>query len=160
MKKPLVNKNYTIDKFPGKGGWCFVVIKEIPASKKRKGGMVRVTGTIDDFAIEKYNLMPMKNGFLFLPIKAEIRKQIKKKEGDPIHIILYEDNLPLTIPEELQLCFEDEPKAFTFFKSLTDAEQKQYLDWIYSAKKEETRINRMADAINKLLKKEKLYGMQ
>jgi uncharacterized protein YdeI (YjbR/CyaY-like superfamily) len=159
MKKPLIDKTYIIDKFPGKGGWCFVVIKDIPASKKRKGGMVRVTGTIDDFAIEKYNLMPMRDGNLFLPIKAEIRKQIKKKEGDKIHIILHEDNMPLTIPDELQLCFEDEPIAYGFYQSLTDAEQKQYLDWIYSAKKEETRINRMADAINKLVKKEKLYGI-
>jgi hypothetical protein len=160
MKKPLVNKTYTIDKFTGKGGWCFVVIKGIPASKKGKGGMVRVTGTIDDFAIEKYNLMPMGNGFLFLPIRAEIRKSIKKNAGDKITITLYEDNLPLTIPEELTMCFNDEPAAYTFFNTLTDAEQKQYLDWIYSAKKEETRINRMAAAINKLLKQEKLYGMQ
>ncbi|MES2515842.1 MAG: YdeI/OmpD-associated family protein [Bacteroidota bacterium] len=159
MKKPLIDKIYTIDKFPGKGGWYFVVIKGIPASKKGKGGMVRVTGTIDDFAIEKYNLMPMREGDLFLPIRAEIRKLLKKKEGDKIHILLHEDNLPLTIPNELQLCFEDEPMAFTFYNSLTDAEQKQYLDWIYSAKKEETRINRMADAINKLLRKEKLYGI-
>jgi hypothetical protein len=160
MQKPLVNKIYTIDKFPGKGGWCFVVIKEIPASKKGKGGMVRVTGTIDDFAIEKYNLMPMKNGFLFLPIKAEIRKHIKKKEGDKIHIILYEDKTPLEVPLELMMCFDDEPMAYTFYKSLSDAEQKQYLDWIYSAKKEETKISRMAEAINKLVRKEKLYGVQ
>lgn len=160
MKKPLVNKTYTIEKYPGKGGWCYVVIKEIPASKKRKGGLVRVTGAIDDFVIEKYNLMPMKNGFLFLPIRAEIRKQIKKKEGDNVRIVLYEDNTPLEIPEELQLCFKDEPGAYTFYKSLSDAEQKQYLDWIYSAKKEETKINRMADAVNKLVKKEKMYSSE
>jgi hypothetical protein len=159
MKKPLINKIYTIDKFTGKGGWYFVVVKGIPDSKKRKGGMVRVTGTIDGFAIEKYNLMPMQNGFLFLPIKAEIRKYIKKKEGDKIHIILYEDNAPIEVPLELMICFDDEPMAYAFYKNLSDAEQKQYLDWIFSAKKEETKVSRIAEAINKLVKKEKLYGV-
>jgi hypothetical protein len=160
MEKPLVDKAYTIEKFQGKGGWSFVVIKEIPQNKKGKFGMVRVTGTIDDYQIIKYNLMPMGNGNLFLPIKAEIRKKLNKKEGDSIHLKLFLDNTPLVVPEELMLCFNDEPKAFHTFQNLSDAEQKQYLDWIYSAKKEETKINRIADAINKLVKGEKLYSKE
>ena len=101
--------------------------------------------------------MPMKAGTLFLPIKAEVRKIIKKKEGDTIHVTLYEDNTPLEIPEELTLCLKEEPKALKVFYNLSDAEQKQYLDWIYSAKKEETKIERIAASLNKLLKAEKLY---
>jgi hypothetical protein len=41
-----------------------------------------VRGTIDDFEIRKYHLMPMGNGKFFLPVKAEIRKKIKKEAGD------------------------------------------------------------------------------
>ncbi len=157
MAKAVFNKKLVIQKYPGKGGWCYVVVSGIPANKKRKFGFVRVSGTIDTYQLEKYYLMPMKAGTLFLPIKAEIRKVIKKKEGDTIHVILFEDNTPLKIPKELTLCLKEEPKALKNFENLSDAEQKQYLDWIYSAKKEETKIERIATAINKLVKGEKLY---
>lgn len=97
--------------------------------------------------------MPMGDGNLFLPVRAEIRKKINKKEGDVIHVVLYPDNEPLEIPEEMMLCLKDEPKALKFFQSLSESEQKYYIDWIYSAKKEDTKVERMANAINRLLKR-------
>ncbi|WP_317899792.1 YdeI/OmpD-associated family protein [Aurantibacillus circumpalustris] len=158
MEKPLVNKKYTLEKFPGKGGWTYAKIPEILQDKKAHFGWVKVKGTIDGYEIKKYHLMPMGNGNLFLPIKAEIRKKIKKKEGDSVHVILYPDNEPLEIPEEMLLCLQDEPKALKFFNTLSEAEQNNYVKHIYSAKKEETKIDRLAKAINKLLKGEKFYG--
>lgn len=101
--------------------------------------------------------MPMGNGSLFLPVKAEIRKKIKKAEGDTVHVILYPDNEPLEIPEEMLLCLMDEPEALAFFKTLTESEQKFYIQYVYSAKKEETKIDRLAKTINRLLKGLKLY---
>ena len=157
MSKPLFNKKLIIQKYPGKGGWCYVVVKGIPASKKRKFGFVRVSGTVEGFAVEKYNIMPMKTGDFFFPIKAEIRKVIKKKDGDVVHVILYEDNIPITVPKEFLECLHEDAGASKTFKVLSDSEQKLYIDWIYSAKKEETKINRIAAAINKLAKGEKLY---
>jgi hypothetical protein len=157
MEKPLVNKKYLLEKFQGKGGWTFAKIPEILQDKKAHFGWVKVRGTIDGYEIRKYHLMPMGNGKLFLPVKAEIRKKIKKKEGDWVHVILYPDTEPLEVPDEMQLCLEDEPKAHKFFKSLSESEQKFYIQWIYSAKKEETKIDRMAKTINRLLRGLKLY---
>jgi uncharacterized protein YdeI (YjbR/CyaY-like superfamily) len=108
-------------------------------------------------AISKYHLMPMGNGKLMLPIKGEIRKKIKKQEGDHVHVILYPDNEPLEVPEEMLLCLQDEPVALTFFNSISESEKKFYIQWIYSAKKEETKIDRLAKTINRLLKKQKMY---
>ncbi len=119
--------------------------------------MVKVRGTVDGVEIRKYHLMPVSKGGMFFPVNAAIRKKIKKEEGDQVHIILFPDHEPLEVPEELLLCLEEEPSALTFFKSLSESEQKFYIDWIYSAKKEETKINRLAKAINRLVKKQKLY---
>lgn len=141
----------------GKGGWSYLVLEGIPASKKRKGGMIRVSGTIDTFEVVKYNLMPMKSGHMFFPVKAEIRKAINKKEGDHVHVIFYEDNIPLSVPQEFLDCLHEDVVATRTFKNLSDSEQRLYVDWIYGAKKEETKITRMAAAINKLAKGEKLY---
>jgi len=148
--KPLVNKKYKLEKFPGKGGWTFARIPEIIMDKKKPFGWVKVRGTIDGYEIKKYSLMPMGDGTLFLAVRSEIRKKINKKQGDTIHVVLYPDNEPLEVPAEMMMCLEDEPRALKFFNSITESEQKHYIDWIYSAKKEETKISRMVETINRL----------
>lgn len=155
--KPLVNKKYLLEKFPGKGGWTFARIPEILQDKKAHFGWVKVRGTIDGFEIKKYHLMPMGDGKLFLPVKAEIRKKLKKTEGDYVHVILYPDNEPLDVPEEMIVCLKEEPEALKFFRSLSESEQKYYIQWIYSAKKEEKKIDRLAKCINRLLKGMKMH---
>lgn len=150
--KPLVGKKYKLEKFPGKGGWTFVRIPEVLMNKKKPFGWVNVRGFIDGYEIRKYNMMPMGDGNLFLPVRAEIRKKIGKKEGDTVHITLYPDNNPLEIPEEMLFCLQDEPKALSFFNTLSDSEKKYYIEWIYSAKKEATKVDRLAKTIDRLVK--------
>jgi Bacteriocin-protection, YdeI or OmpD-Associated/Domain of unknown function (DUF1905) len=158
MDKPLVNKKYKLQKYPGKGGWVYTVIKEITPDKRVKFGWVQVSGTIDGFKIQRYKLMPMKNGSMFFPVRAEIRKAINKKEGDIVHIILYADNSSIEIPGEFLSCLEDEPAAKQFFFKLTQSEQSFYIKWIYEAKQEATKTKRMAESITRLLKREKFYA--
>jgi hypothetical protein len=152
VEKALVNKQYLLEKFPGKGGWTFAKIPEIAQDKKAHFGWVKVKGSIDGFEIKKYHLMPMGNGSLFLPVKAEIRKKIKKQAGDFVQVILYLDHEPLEVPEEMLVCLKDEPKALILFQSLSESEQNNFIKHIYSAKKEETKIKRLAESINMLLK--------
>jgi hypothetical protein len=154
-EKPLVNKNYLLEKYPGKGGWTYASIPEVLQDKTKPFGWVKVKGSIDGIEIKSYRLMPMGNGKLFLPVKAEIRKKIRKKEGDTVKVILYPDDDPIEVPPELALCFEDEPVACKNFRGFSEGEQKAYISWIYSAKKEETKIDRIAKTINRLLKKQK-----
>ncbi len=155
--KPLVNKKYKLEKYPGKGGWTYTVIPEITPDKRAAFGMVRVKGTIDDYVINRYTLMPMSNGAMFLPVKADIRKKIGKQAGDTVHITLYNDDTAVEVPGEFTLCLQDEPAALRFFNKLTDSEKQHYIQWIYSAKKEDTKANRMAAAINKLAEGRKYY---
>lgn len=147
---PLVDKEYLLEKFQGKGGWTFAKIPEIVQNKNTPFGWVRVRGTIDHFEIKNYNLQPMGNGNLFLPVKAEIRKKINKKEGDYVHIILFADNFPIEIPEELKLCLMDEPNAYETFLNYTNGEQKTFIEWIYSAKTDTIKVERIAKTIDKI----------
>lgn len=155
--KPLVDKEYKLEKFPGKGGWTFARIPEVLQDKTKPFGWVKVRGLIDGIEIRKYHLMPMGDGNLFLGVKAEIRKKIGKKEGDIVRVVLYPDNEPLEIPEEMLLCLQDEPKALKFFSSLSESERTFYIDWVYSAKKDQTKVDRLAKSINRLLKGLKMY---
>jgi hypothetical protein len=150
MEKPLVNQNYLVQKFSGKGGWTFVEIPEIPQATKVPFGWVRVYGSIDDYEFKQYKLMPMGNGKLFLPLKASVRKKIGKSAGDTVHVILYADNSSLIIPDELMVCLLDAPTAHQFFQSLTESNQKYYIDWIGEAKRLETKVERIAKTIERL----------
>lgn len=158
MQELLVDKKYQLEKFPGKGGWTYVIISEIRQDIKRKFGMVKVKGRIDDYELLGYNLMPMGTGELFLPVKAEIRKKIGKKEGDWVRVVLYADDSGLAIPEELLDCLKDEPKAYANFLKLAESAQKEYRDWVYSAKKDETKVARIAKMIDMLLAGKRLTG--
>jgi hypothetical protein len=147
---PLVNKSYLLEKFPGKGGWTYAALPEIRQNKSNPFGWIRVKGTIDGYAIQRYHLMPMGNGLLFLPVKAEIRNKIKKQAGDKVHVILFADNDPLEIPEELLACLQDEPAAYSYFQSLNESEQEKWVKWIYEAKTASTRIERINKSIQLL----------
>ena len=157
MEKPLVDKEYLLEKFPCKGGWTFAEIPEIPQDKHSPFGWVKVKGSVDGFAINKYRLMPLGNGNLFLAVKADIRKNIKKQAGDSVHIVLYLDNEPSEVPEELLLCLQEEPQALRFFNSLSESEQHNYVKWIYSAKIDQTKVDRIAKTIDRLTQNKKYY---
>ena len=112
-----------LERFAGKGGCTYARIPEILPDKQAHFGWVRVRGTIDSVEISKYHLMPMGNGFLFLPVKAAIRKKIAKQAGDKVHVVLYKDNFPASLPAELVACLRDEPMAYAAFLKLNEAEQ-------------------------------------
>lgn len=158
MPQPLFDQVMTIEKYPGKGGWSYVMIDGIPPDKKTKFGAVRVKGSIDDFEIHQYNLMPAGNGRLFLPIKAEIRKKIKKEAGNEIRVVLYSDASPVELTEELLECFEFYPNAYENYQLLTDSEKKRYLDWIYEAKQDETKVRRITQMMDRLMEGKTLEG--
>jgi len=157
-EKPLVNKKYQLHKFQMKGGWTYAEIPEVLQSKNTPFGWVRVKGFIDDYELKQYKLMPMGNGKLFLPVKAAIRKKIKKEAGDFVHVILYADESPLEIPTEIVECFKNESaKIYETFLSFTEGEQKSYLDWIRDAKTDETKAERIAKMMDKLSQGKKYF---
>lgn len=151
-----------MEKYPGKGGWTYVRVPNLQGFKnleglKRAFGFVKVKGTIDGYKISKYNIMPMKDGNHFLPVKSEIRKKIGKEAGDTVHVILFHDDEPLRAPKEFLECLADEPAALKFFRQLSDSNKKYYIDWIYEAKREETKVARMAKAVDRLAKGLKMH---
>lgn len=103
----------------------------------------------------------MGNGHLFLTVKAEIRKKINKKEGDLVHVILYSDESPIVVPDEIIECFRNEPKEiFETFLSYTEGNPKAYLDWINEARTDKTKVERTVSMMNRLQKKLKFYDRE
>ena len=115
-------------------------------------GFTLVTVSNDDLSA---CIMPSGKGVLFLAVNAEIRKKIQKQAGDYVHIVLYPDNEPIEIPKEFLLCLQDDIVALQFFNSLIESEQYKYIRWIYSAKGEQTRVDRIAKTVTQLANRKK-----
>jgi len=155
-EKLLVDKDYVLITTGGKCAWTFAEIPEIPMPKK-SFGMLKVKGRIDHYEFSNTHLMPIGNGYVGLAVKAEIRKKIKKQAGDTVHITLYEDKTPLIMPHELLICMEDEKDVLKKFESYSDGQKKAFIDWINSAKSQETKANRIARTIMMVQNDEKFY---
>ena len=84
--------------------------------------------------------------------RGSIRKKISKSYGDIISVELQKDDdqriieLPIEFKEKLM----ENDKAYNFYESLSYSQKRKYFQWITSAKKEETKMKRMEEAIEKL----------
>ncbi|SBW07398.1 YdeI/OmpD-associated family protein [uncultured Dysgonomonas sp.] len=155
-EEPLVDKVYQLQKEDCKGGCTYIEIPEI-LMPKTPFGMLKVKGKIDDYKFSKVHLMPLGNGNLVMAVKAAIKKKIKKEAPDSVHLTIYEDKTPLIIPEELRLCMEDVEGVSDKFESYSDGQKKSAIDWINSAKTEQTKAERIAKTIIMVQNGEKFY---
>lgn len=149
---PLIDQDLLLERFPGKGGWTYVRFPEIVPGQHDYFGWQKVKGFIDSFEINKATLMPMKKGVLFLPVRAEIRKTIKKQEGERVRVRLYPDGDPKVeiANEDFIDCLKDEPAAWAAFQKLSSSKQEECFTWLLDAVVMQTRIQRMADAVTNL----------
>lgn len=92
-----------------------------------------------------------------LIILKGIREQIGKTFGDQVSITVEPDTEPrvIELPAELKKAFKTEKEAKAFFDKLSYTHQREYVMWINEAKREETRQNRVAKAIEMLKKGQK-----
>ncbi len=152
--KPLFKGKKIIDRFAGKGGWTYIELPEIKQPINGKFGMLRVKGKVDQCDIYSIHLMPKGNGVLMLPLNLYIRKQIKKKKGDEVLVVLYKDHDEMPIPNEFMECLEAEPEALAYFTTLSGSIKRNVIQYIYQATKEETRAKRIVMFMNRLIRKD------
>ncbi|AWI27035.1 YdeI/OmpD-associated family protein [Flavobacterium pallidum] len=145
----IFDDHIQMQKSDGKGGWTFITMPIMPHLPKKKNSTVLVRGTIDDYVLEGIHIWAMKKG-TFLAVKAEIRKAIKKESGDTVKLVLYLAEPQSAIPEDFMTCLSEEPKILAYFQKLPQKQQQEMIDWIFSARTEDEKIDRMAKALEKL----------
>jgi hypothetical protein len=150
MEAPIFDDHCVLQKSDVKGSWTFITMPVMPHLPKKKGTtIVRVRGFIDAHELKDFSIWAMKKG-TFLAVKAEIRKAIQKEEGDTVKLVLWLDEPQMVIPEDFLVCLREEPKLYKHFSKYPEKTKKEITDWIFSAKTEDEKIERIAKTLEKL----------
>lgn len=149
----LIDGEFLLEKFPGKGGWTFVRLPLTGLASKNYFGMLKVSGKIDGHAFESKNLMPYGDGSMFLPVSKEIRKKIQKECGAKVLLQLFRQEIPFTLPDELRTCLLDYPGKLEIFLALALPEKKLWLETIYSSENEEKKAEQIVRLLGVLEKR-------
>ena len=96
-------------------------------------------------------------GAYFIPLSAENREAAGVAAGDDVVVEISVDTAPrvMKAPPDLAAALKSAPDAEEFFESLSYSHKRAYVDWIISAKKDETRERRVTQAVEMLLDKQK-----
>jgi len=128
-------------------GGAFVTI---PFDVERVFGRKRVPvqATIDGVPY-RGSLVRMGGPCHMLLILKEIRERLGKQAGDEVDIVLVEDTAPRTVevPADLRDALAAAPAASAFYQTLAYTHQREYVQWIESAKRPQTRAERVARAV-------------
>jgi len=101
--------------------------------------------------------------------KSRVEKMIREKRMTAIGMVKVEfakqngtwdkpdqPRIQFEMPEEFQQGLENNPKTQEFFNTLTKTDRNQYITWIASAKRSETREKRIKESLDLLAAGQKL----
>ncbi|RMF56793.1 MAG: DUF1905 domain-containing protein [Calditrichaeota bacterium] len=145
-----------IERHPKFAGAAYVTIPFDVQEVYGTRGQIKVKVTIDGHPY-RGSIANMGTGGHILGIKKEVRQAIGKTHGDTVRIEMERDTEPrvVSIPDDLKAALEANPDAGQFFQRLSYTHKKEYVNWIESAKKAETRQTRLEKTIARLLEKVK-----
>ena len=86
-------------------------------------------------------------------VRKDIREAIGKSAGDTVTVTVKKDTdaRVVKVSPEIQKILTKNSQARSFFNTLSYTNQKEYVLWISSAKKTETKEKRLSEILTKLL---------
>lgn len=120
-------------------------------------GQVKVKAVFDDKVEYRGSLVKMGFPCHMLGITKEIRQKLGKSPGDSITVEIEKDTetREVVVPGDLSLLLDQHPEGKKFFESLSYTDRKEYIRWIDTAQKEETRARRIGMFIEKINNRKK-----
>jgi uncharacterized protein YdeI (YjbR/CyaY-like superfamily) len=148
----MVGFKATLEKFGKQGektGWIYIAVPEEIALqiKPNNKKTFRVKGKIDELNIKAVALLPMGAGDFIIAVNAEMRKVLRKVEGEKVTLKLEEDDDIVKLSSELLECIADVPEAAEYFNKLPPSHKNHYSTWVKSAKSEAIIAKRIATVI-------------
>jgi len=143
---PLKFKAKLIGRGPG-GAWTYLQVPFSVPEIFGKKGQIPVRATINGYTFRN-SIMP-RQGVHILGVGKDILAAAGANTGDTVQVELALDNAPRTVavPADLETALAHAPAKAETFAKLSYSHKKEFVDWIESAKKPETRANRIEKAV-------------
>jgi hypothetical protein len=143
----------------GVGTWTYLNVAIDVIDEYGVNGHVKVKGTIDGVPFRS-SLMPHGDGRHYLVVNKTLRDQIKATTGSVVRVVVERDSAPrtVTLPRDFQQALAREARSKAALKKMPYSHLKEYVDWIESAKRPETRARRIASAIERVTGGARLKG--
>lgn len=150
----LFNAEVVLSRFPGKGGWTYAPVGQLPFKVKTHFGNLKVSGQLDELVLTDAHLMPMGKGLRFLPVNAALRKQLGKQAGDVVRLRLFvaAESVDSAISlADFTECLAEVPAALRAFEALAAPQQQQLFEQVASAEQQQ-QVARVEAVIAQLLR--------
>jgi hypothetical protein len=118
---------------------------DVPALFGRARPAVRVTVNGHPFR----STVAVYGGRYYLPVKRALREAAGVAAGDAVVVELEADEEPRTVepPADLAAALAGDPRAHAAFAGLSYTHQREYVEWVAQAKRDETRRRRLEQAV-------------
>lgn len=139
---------------PEKGGtWSFLVLPKSASARLPTRSMTSVEGTLNDQPFAA-TLEPDGNGSHWLKVSRELRGKAGAEPGDEVALAIRpaaEEPEP-EVPADVRKALAAAPAAKATWDDITPVARRDWVHWITSGKREETRVRRIEVACDKLAK--------
>ena len=117
-------------------------------------------GFVSDHGLEAVRMIALDNVWTAARFKKPGKEKVEKDNfcsTNPAPGVDYK-NRTIAVPDELQQLFNTNKKAASFFYSLAFTHKREYVEWIVSAKKDETKQKRLVTTMEKLIAGKKTFN--
>ena len=138
----------------GKAAWTFLILPKEASAKFPSRGMTSVEGTFNGLAF-RATLEPDGNGGHWLKVDRKLREAAGAEAGDVVSLEITpvaeepEPRVPADLRKALAAAH---PKARAVWSDITPVARRDWIQWIESAKQEETRLKRIENGCDMLAK--------
>lgn len=144
LQRPAEPKNAT---------WAFLVLPTTASAKLPTRSMVSVDGTLQDQPF-KATLEPDGEGSHWFKVSKALREKSDATYGDTVTLVITPASKEPEpkVPADLKASLAANGAALATWKDITPVARRDWIHWITSGKKAETRVKRIDVACDKLAK--------
>lgn len=127
--------------------WAFLVLPKNASAKLPSRGMTSVEGTLNGFPF-RAALEPDGQRSHWLKVGRKMREAVGIDAGDivTLEVAPAEEQPEPKVPSDLRKTLEGDAKARALWSDITPMARRDWIQWIVSAKRPETRVRRVKNA--------------
>lgn len=131
--------------------WTFLVLPKNASAKLRTRSLTAVEGTINDYPF-RATLAPDGQRSHWLKVNKKMREGAGAEVGDVVtlEIMSAGKEAEPRVPADLRRALAAAPQARALWSDITPVARRDWIHWITSAKRSETRARRIANACEML----------